>query len=181
VLEPSGTTSQGWPIYERPFGYLFTVVVEARPGPSNRPVGSNAFRHDPFDPSVRSDLEIIVSRALGDGSVAVCDAMLPFIGGVPPSTGFQNTQAVSDAINDFACRFVNGDGVPGGRGSPGLACTAFADGEYRFVVPTTRMQFCAGIAEPFGFPLGDTVITVRVRDVTGAPSPPASLILRVVD
>jgi hypothetical protein len=173
-------TSEGWPIYERPFGYLFSIVVEARPGPSLRPVGSNAFRHDPFDPSLRPDLEIIVSRQLGDGSLAVCDDMLPFIGGVPAATSFQTSQPISNAINDFACRFVNGDGVPGGRGSSGLACTQFEDGEYHFVVGISRMQFCAVIAEPFGFPVGDTVVTARVRDITGVPRAPASMVIRVL-
>ncbi len=178
VIDPVGTTAQGWPIYERPLGYLFNVVVEAKPGPNRRPVGTNAFRYDPWDPTVRPDLEIIVSRPLGDGSAAVCDNMLPMLGGVPASPSFDVTTAISGAINDFACRFVDGSGVPGGR-SAGEACTVSPDGEFRLVKGNSTAQFCAGIAEPFGFPVGDTVVTVRVRDIGGNPGPPASFVVRV--
>jgi hypothetical protein len=178
-LEPVGMTPEGWPIYERSFGFLFTLVVEAKPGPNRRQVGLNSFRYNPFDAAVRPDLEIIVSRPLGDGSLLVCDDMLPFIGGVPAAPTFETTQPISDAINDFACRFIDGLGEPGGR-SAGNACTVYEDGEFRFVEPTSTAQFCAPIIEPFGFALGDTVVTARVRDVNGAPGPPASMVIRIV-
>jgi hypothetical protein len=178
-VEPIGMTPEGWPIYERPFGFAFSLVIEAKPGPSGRPVGVNAFNHDPFDPSLRPDLEIIVSRALGDASTAVCDDMLPFLGGVPASPDFEFTQEISDAINDLACRFVNGSGVPGGRGA-GDACTSFENGEFGFAKAGTTAQFCALIAEPFGFQLGDTIVTVRVRDRSGQPGPSESFVVRVL-
>jgi hypothetical protein len=178
VIAPSGTTAQGWPIYERTFGYAFSLVVEAKPGPSRRPVGLNAFRSDLFDPSVRPDLEIIVSRPLGNGSLDVCDDMLPFIGGIPASQSFNETQNVSNAINDLACRFVNGDGLPGGRRKVD-ACTVFGNGEFDFVNGATTVQFCALIAEPFEFPIGDTVVSARVRDSSGAPGPAASFVVRI--
>jgi hypothetical protein len=155
------------------------VVIEAMPGPSRRPVGLNAFRYDPLDPTVRPDLQIILSRALGDGSPAVCDNMLPMIGGVPASSSFDLTQPISNAINDFACRFVTGDGTPGGR-SAGSQCTVFADGEFHFANSRSTAQFCAGIAAPFGFPLGDTVVTARVQDSSGIAGPPASFVVRVL-
>jgi len=179
VIDPIGMTSQGWPIYQRPVGYLFTIVVEAKPGPSHRAVGNSSFQSDLNDPTVRPDLEIIVSRPLGDGSPAVCDNMPPIIGGVPASPSFDLTQPISNAINDFGCRFVNGSGQPIGR-APGEACTVFSDGEFHFVNSASMIQFCAGIAAPFGFPMGDTVVMVRARDVTGAPGPPASFVVRVM-
>ena len=178
IIAPVGTTDQGWPIFERPLGYLFTVVVEAKPGPSRRPVGLNAFRYDAFDANVRPDLEIIVSRPLGNGSTIVCDDMLPEIGGVPAAPSFDVTQSISNAINDFACRFVDGSGKPGGRGALD-ACVVNAEGLFRFVEDTSTAQFCAGIAEPFDFPLGDTTVSVRVRDITGSPGPPQSFVIRV--
>ena len=61
-----------------------------------------------------------------------------------------------------------------------LRLTRDGDGEYRFIDSTSTVQFCALIAEPFGFPLGDTVVTVRVRDSTGMPGPPASFVVRVL-
>jgi hypothetical protein len=178
LFDPVGMTPEGWPIYERPLGYLFTVVVEAKPGPSRRPVGVNAFRYNPSDPTVRPDLEIIVSRPLGDGSLAVCDNALPMLGGIPASPNFNQTQAISNAINDFACRFVNGTGMPGGR-QIGDACLLFQNGEFGFANSDSTTQFCAGIAEPFDFPSGDTVVSVRVRDSSGVPGPPASFVVRV--
>lgn len=178
LVDPIGETPEGWPIYERSIGFLFTVVVEAKPGPSRRAVGLNTFRHDPFDSAVRPDFEIIVSRALGDGSSTVCDNMLPDIGGVPASAGFDTTPAISGAINDFGCRFVDGTGNFGGRGER-EACTLFEDGDYHFKDPFSTAQFCAGIAEPFRFAVGDTTVHVRARDVSGTPGPPATFVVRI--
>ncbi len=175
-----GFTGAGLPIYERPFGNSFTVVVEGKPGPSRRSVGLNAFNSDPSNPAARPDLEIIVSRPLGNGSPAVCDDMPPLIGGVPASAGFAETQAISNAINDFACRFTDGVGDPRGR-PPGEACTRFQDGSFHFVAPDSTAQFCASIAPPFAFPVGDTTVTVRVRDVTGRPGPSWAFVVRILE
>ena len=171
----------GVPIFERPVGFLFTIVIEGKPGPSRRPVGLNAFNWDPSDPVVRPDLEVIVENPLGENPTPdVCDDMLPFIGGVPASDSFAETQPISDAINDFACRFVDGSGNPGGRGGSD-ACTLFDDGLFRFGGTASTAQFCAPIAEPFGFPVGETTIRVRLRDNSGQPGPPAAFILRVLE
>jgi hypothetical protein len=107
--------------------------------------------------------------------------MLPIIGGVPASANFNETQPITDAINDLGCRFVNGAGKPRGRG-PGEACTLFEDGEYHFKFDQSggsTAQFCAGIAEPFGFPDGRTTVTVRARDSNGSPGPQKSFVIDV--
>ena len=44
LQKPTGTTPEGVPIYERPFGFSFSLVVEAAHGPGNAPVGSDSFR-----------------------------------------------------------------------------------------------------------------------------------------
>jgi hypothetical protein len=182
IIDPVGMTTQGWPIYERSLGYLFNIVVEARPGPSRLRVGLNTFRSNLSDPNVRPDFEIIVARPLGDGSAVVCDDTPPQIGGVPAATSFGTTQPIANAINDFGCRFVNGSGDPGGRG-PDEACTMFEDGQSHFVITggsnASTAQFCAGIAEPFKFPDGDTTVMVRARDVSGAPGAPMSFVVRI--
>lgn len=178
LVDPVGASPEGHPIYVRPFGHSFSIVVEGRPISISRGIGESAFRWDPGDPSVRPDLEVIVSNALGDGSTPVCDNIPPDIGGVPSSTDFLDTQDVANAVNDFGCRFVDGSGQPVARG-PLDACTVFADGGYRFVVSSSRVQYCALIAEPFGFPVGDTRVTVRLRDRFGTPGPSAALVLRV--
>ncbi len=183
VITPSGETpDEHLPIFERPFGYGFTVVVEGRRGPNNRPVGTSAFEFDPFNPTVRPDLQIIVSRPLGDGSLEVCDDEQPTIGGIPAASSFDETQLISNAINDFACRFVDGNGQPIGRGKAEDACTQGEDGNYNFVARMmSSIQFCAPIAPPFGFAVGDTKVTVRLRDLNGAVGPPVSFIVRVLE
>lgn len=178
LVEPVGVSPQGYPIFDRPLGFSFSIVVEGRPISPLRGMGESAFRWDPGDPTVRPDLEVIVSNPLGNGSTLVCDNEPPDIGGVPSSTGFLDDQQVANAVNDFGCRFVNGEGVPTARG-PNDACTAFADGLFHFVDSTSRVQFCGQIAEPFAFPVGETQVTVRLRDRFGAVGPASAMIIRV--
>jgi hypothetical protein len=179
LIAPVGVSNGGLPIFQRPLGYLFSLVVEGRPFALSRGIGDSSFRWSSSDPEVRPDLEMIVSNPLGDASAAVCDDMPPMIGGVPSSPDFLSTQAVANAVNDLGCRFVNGEGLPIGRG-PNEACTTFSDGGSRFVESSSRVQFCGFIAEPFRFPIGDTVVTVRLRDRFGAVGPAASMIVRVL-
>jgi hypothetical protein len=100
---------------------------------------------------------------------------------VPASPDFAFTQAISNAINDLACRFVDGSGLPMGRGSPQDSCTKSADGLSRFANPDSSAQFCAVIAPPFAFPVGDTTVSVRISDQSGVPGPPASFVVRVLE
>jgi hypothetical protein len=174
LIEPVGVTKEGWPIFERPFGYGFTIVIEGKRGPNNRQPGLIT-----FDEFGRPDLQIVVSRALGDGSATVCDDMPPIIGGVPASAGFAETQEISDAMNDFGCRFVDGSGLPMGRGRSEEACTRFEDGGFRFVNPDSRVQFCGPIAPPFGFAVGDTNVLVRLRDQSDQVGPSVSFVIRI--
>jgi hypothetical protein len=177
VPTPSGFVG-AVPIYTRPLGFNFTLVIEGRPGGSRQQVGLITFASDPEDPTVRPDLWILASRPLGDGSGAVCDDKLPDIGGVPATDppDFSETQAISNRINDFACRFVNGTGAYLGRLSD-EACTMRPNGEFQFV-SNARAQFCGTIGAPFKFPSGDTTVTARIRDMGGNLSPPAQIIIR---
>lgn len=179
MLEPSGTAVDGTPIYERPFGHGFNLVIEGKPGPSRRPVGRSAFNYVAGDPSVLPDLQVIVSRGLGaNPSRAVCDNIPGFIGGVPASPGFDGSLAVAEAINDFGCRFVDGDNRPLGR-SLADACILYPDGEFRFARSDSTVQFCAQISVPLAFPRGDTRVTARLRDTGGQTGSSASIIVRV--
>jgi hypothetical protein len=100
-------------------------------------------------------------------------------GGVPAVSppNFDVNQPTSDAINDFGCRFVDGSGNPGGRPA-NSACVLFPNGEYRFANPQSLLEFCATMAQPMKFPKGDTLLTVRLRDVKGRTGETRQIIVR---
>ena len=182
LVEPSGTTADGIQIFERSkqsYGYGFALVIEARPGGTRAKVGKNAFNYNPSDPTVLPNLRVEVSRNLGDGSTAVCDNSPGDFGGVPAvdPPDFSPTAFVAAAINDFACRFEDEFGAPGGRTDN--SCVAFPDGRFYFVAKGTTVQFCGSIEKPFAFPTGDTVVTGRVSDVAGNVSQPAQIVVRI--
>lgn len=187
LLEPVDSAPDGAPIYVRPQGFGFNIVIEAGRGSSGAVVGQ-----DTFVPSLDSmpDLQIVASRALGDGSEAVCDAFGPNAGGVPAVDPpvFASTPDLIRAVNDFACRFVDGAGNPRGRGSADACTRVPPEQDFRFVRDSeSSVQFCAPVTRPFEFPPGDTVLTARVLDRESAdippgrgnPGPTARIIVRV--
>ena len=158
----------------------FVLVIDAKPGTNAAPVGFNAYNYDPADPSVRPDLQVEVSRPIGDGSATVCDNTEGHFGGVPgiAPASFDGTQAISDALNDLGCRFNDGTGTPGGR-APDSACVQFPDGEFRFVDTSATVEFCGFISFPLRFPDGDTIVTARLRDINGIVGPPRQIVIRI--
>jgi hypothetical protein len=180
LIDPDGVDPTGIPIYERPFGSGFSIVVEAERGISNRNVATFA-----FDEFGRPDLQIQVNRPLGNGSTLVCDdGMFQLeVGGVPAINppSFADDQGISDRLNDFGCRFQNGAGLPVGRAcNEKFACIRFDNGAFGCVSPQAQRQFCGQISQNLEFPVGDTTVTTRVRDVDGNLGPPAQIIIRVV-
>jgi hypothetical protein len=163
-VEPKSVDKNGVPTYNSVAGSGFILVVEAKPGVSNKEVGRRLYAHVEDDPEVRGDLEIISNRALGDGSRAVCDRQRPTIGGVPATTNFDYSQATSDAINDLACRFEN-------FVESDFSCTLDKTESYSFVDASTTTQFCLIVARAYGFDEGTTELSVRVRDIAGNPGP----------
>lgn len=174
-LAPSGVDGAGRPIYIRPFGSGFSLVVEARAGGSGRPPGRAAFVNTGDLP----DLQLILSRPLGDGSPAVCDGGAPQPGGVPGVVPFAFADApeVRAAINDLGCRVDDGRGNPAGRLSA-EACTMDRGGEFAFVQPNSAIQFCLPIAAAWSFPAGDTIVAARVRDTGGMLGPEREIVVR---
>lgn len=180
IIDPTETDTSGRSVYVRSTGSGFGLVIEAKPGANGSPVGTSAYDSNSADPSVRPDLQIEVSRALGNGSSAVCDNQPGEFGGVPgiDPASYAETQPISDALNDLGCRFNDGTGSPQGRPQTD-ACVLFPDGQFGFVDTSSTLQFCAFVTQPLTFPVGDTVLTVRVRDQSGAVGPAAQIVVRI--
>lgn len=165
LVEPV-SVDKGIPVYRSEVGSGFMLVVEVKAGESGYEPGRRVFAYVPEDPKVRPDLEIETSRDMGNGSPEVCDRQRPNIGGVPginpPS--FAETQKISNTINDFSCRFetfIESDG----------SCTLSKNGDYSFISKDTTTQFCMIVARAYMYPVGKTLLSVRVRDSEGNPGP----------
>jgi hypothetical protein len=165
-VEPKSVDEKGIPTYASAVGSGFMLVVEAKPGASGLQPARRVFAYVPGDPKSRPDLEIEADRDMGDGSPAVCDRTRPNIGGIPgiKPPSFAETQRVSDAINDLACRFetfVESE----------ASCTQTKSGEYSFIAKDSTTQFCMIVAHAWAFPPGVTLLSVRVRDAEVNPGP----------
>lgn len=176
MLLPAAGTENGIPVYRPAFGFAFSLVVEARPGPTGARVGNSTF--SPGAP----DLQIQVTRPLGNASPLVCDDAPPTLGGVPAINppNFADQGQIVDVINDLACRFIDGSGQKVGRVcGDANACVLGPDGLFGCVSRDASIQFCGFIGQALTFPRGDTLVTVRVRDVRGNVSANRQLIVRV--
>jgi hypothetical protein len=172
ITAPIGTTPDGTKIYRRLVGFGFFLVIEAKPGPTNRPVGTNTFSEVPGE---FANLALLVSNPLGTGSPAVCDnGPDPPIGGVPATSPAIFSPAAANASNDLTCRYE-------ARTTNDTACTRNSSQESAFANSQTRVQFCpfVGIGSEIVFPLGDTRVTARVTDTLNQPGQPVSIIIRV--
>lgn len=166
-------------VYKRPFGSGFSLVIEARPGISGRPVGKST-----FDGGGCPDFQIQVTRDLGENPTeAVCD-VLPtdppggVLGTNPPR--LDDSFDTCSRLNDLGCRFVDGLGMAVGRNCNGeQSCVRFESGEFGCVAPDATAQFCGFVARTFEFPAGDTLVSVRARDSQGNLGPIAQMIVRV--
>lgn len=176
-IASNATDGAGRPIFERELGTGLNVVIEARSGLDGRPVGTQA-----FETVGLPDLQMLLSRPLGDGSEVVCDADSEGPSGGVPAVDppvFSDAQRTVDAINDLGCRVNDGTGLPAARTSSDQACTRFATGDFTFVDPRTQAQFCLPIARAWAFPQGDTVVTARVRSVFGSVGNQQQIVVRI--
>lgn len=175
-LAPDDYDLQGRPVYRFAQGAGFFLVVEGRPGRSQAPVGIRAFADTGWP-----NLQMLVSRPLGDGNPTLCDTRRPLLGGVPATPDLEFTEQIRtlQAINDFGCRVDDGTGNPLGRNEPDLACTSFPDGSDHFVSPHSTVQFCAIISSSWGFRPGQTVVKVRLQDEVGNVGWPREMVVEV--
>ncbi|HVN83920.1 MAG TPA: hypothetical protein VMW17_03650 [Candidatus Binatia bacterium] len=175
----------GIPVYVRASGLGFNIVVEGAPGLSGRTVAVSTFSQ-----TGRPDLQIVANQLLGNGSLDVCDNAAPNAGGVPAvdPPRFDDDPMITDALNDFGCRFTDGSGNPGGRTCDSTqACVLFDSGDSGCVTTDDRCggtglcrQFCGQISRTLELPLGDTLFEVRLRDQGGFVGEPAQMIVRVM-
>ncbi len=164
----------GRPVYTRSAPSGFILFVEGRPGNSQLPVSTVLFNPKRGDPEAVPDLEIEANRALGNGSLAVCDNSLPALGGIPATlpNDFNRQQSITDALNDFACRFRT-------YSETDFACTQDSGSNFVFRNPSSTVQFCTLISDALTFPPGDTILTVRLRDIGGNSGPSKQIVVRV--
>lgn len=172
LTEPT-STENGIPVYTNYVGSGFILLVEGKPGISNLEVGRKTFGYDPNDPTKRPDLEVQANRPLGNGSKDVCDNRRPKIGGIPAidPPSWADTRANAATLNDMSCRFETFI-------ESLSACTLDRTGDFAFARPDTKTQFCMVVARAWSFPVGDTLVSVRLRDAKGDPGPVSKFILR---
>lgn len=147
------------------------LVVEGGKGWSGKLPGSNVY---PSDPAQRPDLQLLSSRNLGDGSVAVCDTGSTG-GGVPglPALDFAAGQGVTNVLRDFSCRFsVHASSLD--------ACTRVAYGDFGFLAAGTQKQYCFEVPQTVSFPVGDTILAAQLKDVSGNLGPRTEIVVRVL-
>lgn len=175
VNAPTATDEQGRKVFRRSSTSGFIIYIEGRPGASGLPIGTELLNTKSGDPTRQPDLQIESSRDLGDGSVAVCDNSFPNLGGVPGvnPADFAAVQSVSDALNDLACRFSV-------YNETDFACTQGDSGDFVFSNASSTTQFCTLISSTLTFSIGDTLLTVRLRDTAGNAGTAVSMVVRII-
>lgn len=181
---PTPRIENGIPVVSAQGGARGLLVIEARRGWNNRNPGTTfpvtSFTEDP--PEDRPSLQIESNRPLGMapniGTLAVCDVGMPPPvgdgGGVPAVTpaNFGPGQMITNAMNDYACRFTAVNASVN-------ACSRNPNGVFAFLGTATTMQYCFNTDATMQFPEGDTLLTVQVLDTSSTPGPTARIIVRV--
>jgi hypothetical protein len=157
----------------------FLLVIEGRRGSSNSNPGTNLFP----GASDRGDLQVLLSRPIGDpsdpvgfGSTRVCDAgppPTPF-GGVPAvdPPDFAAGQFITNAIRDMECRFSI-------QATTAAACTRGKFGDFAYLGNGTRTQFCFQVPMTAAFQEGDTEMAIQLRDLAGNIGPRKEIVIRI--
>ena len=154
----------------------FLFVIEGLKGSSGIDPGTNIF---PFGDD-RGDVQVLFSRDIGDpgNPNIICDkgpAPLPF-GGVPginPPLFLPGT-LVTQAIQDFECRVSVQEDTS-------VACTRDKNGNFAYLNPLSRKQFCYQVPESTEFEFGvDTIVAIQLKDLAGNLGPKKEFVVRVV-
>jgi hypothetical protein len=176
-LQPDAVDDHERPLFIRPHGQGFTLIVEARKGVERGTIGSVTYR-----PGEAPDLQVLVSRPLGDGGAGVCedDGVRR---GVPatPELAFSSDPVVIAAMNDLGCRAYERRGAV----RPFTRAVGSDNELFDFVrgegSVLGEIQFAIPIARAWSFPVGDTIVAARVIDVRGTPGTVEEIVVRVID
>jgi hypothetical protein len=172
LLLPDDTDAQGHPVYTRPSGFGFFIVIEAKKGLSGAlPVFPNPSGSD------APDLQIEANQDLGNGSPVVCDVgPTPAPGGVPginPPNFDPSSPDIVAALNDFSCRFFDNTNFP---------CTNVDDsGIPKKVMSDSDKQYCTQrvLGQEMAFHSGYTLLTVQLSDAANNIGDPVSIVIYV--
>jgi hypothetical protein len=164
---------QGRRVFETKSGQ-FIIVVEGKAGASGKAPGSSL---NPGEPDNRPDIQIESTQPLGKGDPQVPSQCPPGLAstdmGVPGINPPDYSAAVTATLNDFACRFDPFVGVS-------APCTLVdATRDPKVVTPGAAVQFCDFVAANAAFPAGESVLTVKLRDVEKNTGPTAQIVVRV--
>jgi hypothetical protein len=178
IPTPTPHIEQGRRVFSVHSGFQFVIVIEAAPGQSGAQPGKSL---TPVPPSNRADLQIQSTTNLGSNpTTKVCDTGPASQGGggiprINPPSFAEDDPIITDALNDFACRFqvFNFSGP----------CTKVdATQDPRLITPNapvTTTQFCDLVSSVAAFPPGDTRLTVKVRGEDGNLGQAKEIVIRV--
>ncbi len=179
IPTPTPHIEQGRRVFTVNSGFQFVIVIEAAPGQSGALPGKSL---TPVPPSNRADLQIQSTTDMGSNpTTKVCDTgpAAQGGGGIPHvinSPNFaEDDPTITDALNDFACRFqvFNFTGP----------CTKVDATQDPTLItpnaPVTTIQFCDLVSSVAAFPPGDSVLTVKVRDLDRNLGQAKQIVVRV--
>ena len=163
---------QGRRIYQVNTGQLL-IVVEGAKGLSNAAVGQSSL---PGSAVNWPDIQIETTQKLGNGTQSTCANGDPAAGvpGInPPSFTPESTPGIlTSALNSFGCQFD--------YYFPNAQCTWVGDRlNARYINLASTAQFCDQMSANAVFNFGDSIVTVRLRDVNGNTGPTAQIVVRV--
>lgn len=163
--------AQGRQIYQVNGGQLL-IVVEGAKGLSNASVGQSTM---PGSFGDWPDIQIETTQQLGDGTRGTCANGDPG-GGVPginpPNFTPESSPGIlTAALDSFGCQFE--------YHFPNALCTWSGDPTNAHYLSGSTAQFCDQMSANAPFNSGDSVVTVRLRDINGNTGPTAQIVVRV--
>jgi hypothetical protein len=151
------------------------LVVEGKKGASGLDPASQTHPTYPYAADGRPDLQIEASNPLGNGNPAVDCFTRPNSDGIPPiePPDFGPGDAITSALQDFSCRFF------GNSLSASCLMTSDSSAVLGKASAFPTVQYCDDVGLGQAFPVGSTVLTVRLRDSAGNIGPPYQIVVQV--